>query len=179
MSCFFHNYNMNYRFRMIFAYVVLFFTFAPSHAEKAQTAKQSAKPNEVIQVWSSWAPESSSTPLVLLSRALEKDETSRRFRVTWSFVIAQSGANTTALYDREKHTLKLYSNHYNEYGNRIIQYLMSQVSDKAIHELAKKYEDDDGGIEGPEVDELAFFARLTEFGAQQRIIENKMHYYSQ
>lgn len=117
-----------------------------------------------MQLGSSWTLDDSQAPLVTLSNALHRQTTAQQLRVTWSFVIIQSGANTTLLYDRKHHILKLYSNHYNEDGFRIKHYSFSPVSDESIHKLAEKYKDSDQAIDG--YDELAFFTHLTEFGAE-------------
>ena len=128
--------------------------------------KQNAKSKAEVQLGSSWTLDDSAAPLVKLSRALRENATGRQFRVTWNFVIAQSGANTTALYDRERRVLKIYSNHYNEDGFNIKYYLFSTVNDESIHKLAEQYKDNDEAING--YDELSFFTHLTKFGSEKR-----------
>ena len=161
------------RYTAFFLVSMAAFPTFPVRAKKADKPKIT-QPDKTVQLRSDSSTISWSAPLVTLSGALKKDVTSQRFRVTWHFVSFESGAKTTALYDREKHTLKLYSDHYNENGDRIRRYLLSSVSDSAIHKLTEEYQDDEGE-HGPETDELAFFTRLTEFGAQLKTIEDRLH----
>jgi hypothetical protein len=118
----------------------------------------------IVHIKASVGIGNSAIPVVLLARALEKDTTSNRFRLSWDFVIAGDVASSTALYDRQRHTLKFYSMHQEITGYKYItNYLYSKVTDDAIQQLAAKYRIDEDTIT-----DTSFIQNLTEFGCQSQ-----------
>jgi hypothetical protein len=116
----------------------------------------------IVQVKSAVGIGSSGVPLLRLAQALEKDTTSRLFRLTWSFMIAGDGATSTALYDRQKGTLKFYSVHEEITGYKYRRsYLYSKVTDDSIEKLAAKY-----GSDEETITDTSFIEHLTEFGCE-------------
>lgn len=98
---------------------------------------------EVVQLRAYVGISNSAGPLVLLAETIQKDKTSNRFRINWNFTVTGGGGLSTALYDRQKSTLKLFATLENSFGKSYTNYLYSDVNDEIIKQLAEKYGSND------------------------------------
>jgi hypothetical protein len=130
-------------------------------------SKDLSKPTIFIQIDDMT---SANQPLEELAKALKRDKTSRRFRVTWGSSGTLIWGETTALYDRRAHTVRCYwyvqvqgAGEPEEMNSRGV-YLYRGVSDRTLIKLAAKNQ------QASSSNHMAFFDELTLFGCQRKNI---------
>lgn len=124
-------------------------------------------------LFNSQAP--SQAPSLALSGALKQNPNARQFRVNWHFGSGAAGAGNgvyTALYKRAESTLKIFGKHTDTTGEYYSNYLYIYVEDDTIHQVAEKYKTGKTEDGNDDNDELAYFPRVTEFGAEARVISS-------
>jgi hypothetical protein len=117
------------------------FGYCSTDSEKKTDSSQSEEP--VIQLNAHVGIGGSAVPIALLADTIQKDKTSNCFRLNWTFTIAGQGGQSTALYDRKKGTVKLYSTLEDIRGKSYKNFLYSGITDEVIVQLAEKYRRDD------------------------------------
>ena len=114
-----------------------------------------------------------SDPLMALIGALQNDKSSQRFRLNWGygsipFRSQAPAGNATALFDREKSTLKLYSPYQTPNSFGVFSVFYSDVTEQMLSRLADKQR-----VSEETVSSLALFNGLTELGATKKDMGSK------
>ena len=143
---------------------------APVAEAPNQTMTRPISANGVVQI----NVQRDADPLMTLIGALQSDKSAQRFRLNWEYgsipFLSQAPAgNATALFDREKSTLKLYSPYQMPNGSGVFSVLYSDVTEPMLSRLADKQR-----AAEKTVPSLALFNGLTEFGATKKDKGSKM-----
>lgn len=86
-------------------------------------------------------PDLSDTPALMLAEAVKRDPTAQHFRVSWDMTAGIAACQSTALYGRRQHMIKLFCKGYKGQGPAYAPYqrlfCIQPVSDKALFVLAR------------------------------------------
>jgi hypothetical protein len=148
--------------------LLLIISSAQAHADSSYPKSSDG----VVQIKAGNALFGSGGPSTLLSRELKQNQDSKQFRVNWYFGAGGASGGYTALYKRDESTLKLYGEYETESNTLVQQYFFIHVTDDTIHQLAEKYKLGEDK-EGSNFDDMAYFRRVTEFGAQSQELPTK------
>ena len=116
------------------------------------------------------------SPLRNLCKALTKHPKSRFFRVTWDSTATLVNDSCTALYDRQRHTLKLVQRQswhidgeeYAEVKQSLDEWLFSRVDDAKLRRLNRRHAEDYSGDNAS----LGHFPRLSGLGCPKRRLKH-------
>lgn len=103
-------------------------------------------------------------PFITLVEALKTYPKARRFRVSWSLLIFMNGMNSTVLYDRRRHTLRLFSDGGGDVGGAYRDHVMYiNVQASAFGKIAAVHKSD-----SEDRSAWSWFGDLPRYGCRKR-----------
>lgn len=132
---------------------------APSASEPATRVQ-----GDLVNLRVNASYDSPGLPFTTFVEALKMYPAARRFRVSWSLLIFMNSMNSTVLYDRRRHTLRLFSDGGGDivgsYRNRV---LYTNVRASAFGKIAAAHKSDseDRGV-------WSWFGDLPRYGCRKR-----------
>ncbi len=153
--------------RLTFALMLMVTLTIPSSAQPPAASDPFAPTTKIqdslVNIHVQAAFDAPGGPFLSFMDALKTYPQARQFRVSWTLTVFSNGASTTILYDRNKHTLRLYSAGSGDVSGDFRDWVRyTGVWEGVFEKIARRHKND---IEG--LGAWSWFRDLPEYGCRK------------